>query len=206
MTRVNMNRLWSGFEDPVDQAQRTFRAVLKALSEPGTRLELDAPVGDGEFAPAGWAILMTLADSDTPVWISPRLETGALTDNLRFHCGAPLTTEPEKAAFAVCHSDEPLDLDRFSHGDDADPHRSATLLMQVPSLCEGGRYRLSGPGIESQSDVRIDGLTDVHLRQLADNRNQFPAGIDLILVSDRQVLGLPRTTDIQPIEEAASCT
>lgn len=199
MTAVNTEHLWAGFADPLQQAQQTFRAILKALSEPGEVRTLDATDTDGTIEPATWSVLMTLTDQDTPVWISPMLDRDSVRDNLRFHCGAPVAAQAGEASFAVLAAEEWIGLEPFAGGDDENPHQSATLIIQVASLSEGPGYRLSGPGIRDNRDVRIDGLSDLHLRLLSANRERFPAGIDLILVSGRQILGLARTTRLEAL-------
>ena len=85
----------AGFSDPVFQSQASFRALLAALSEPGTRQTIDA----GIVPPAGLhaataTALLTLADYETPIWLPAALRDGPAGAWLRFHCGAALVEEP----------------------------------------------------------------------------------------------------------------
>ena len=78
-----------GFEDPVRDAQVTFRAVLDAMARPG-RLH---NVGQSLTAPAPLyrataAVLLTLIDNETPLWLDPAASTAR--DWLAFHCGAAI--------------------------------------------------------------------------------------------------------------------
>ena len=45
------------------------------------------------------ALLLSLCDVDTPLWLSPEAHGAAAY--LRFHCGAPITFEPAAAGFAL---------------------------------------------------------------------------------------------------------
>lgn len=79
------------FGDPVQDAQASFRALLSAMSEPGTIHQLGANVGPPptlHYAAAN--CLLTLADQDTPVWLSRNFGAD-VSAFLKFHCGAPLT-------------------------------------------------------------------------------------------------------------------
>jgi alpha-D-ribose 1-methylphosphonate 5-triphosphate synthase subunit PhnH len=66
----------------------------------------------------------------------------------------------------------------------------------VPSLTGGPDLVLRGPGINDHWLAAPQGLPADFLAQWADNRVLFPRGVDLLLVSGGQVMGLPRTTRI----------
>ena len=93
--------LLPGFDNPVDDAQAVFRATLEAFAHPG-RLE-SLPVSSGQpegLSRALTALLLTLADPDTPVWL-PADVPAAARAFLRFHCGCrwwmPSETRPSSA-------------------------------------------------------------------------------------------------------------
>ena len=82
--------LSAGFADPVHDAQTAFRRVLDALSRPGRRFVLGAPVPGLALGPAMAHLLLALTDDDTPVgW---QRDEGAAPDWLRFHTGAGRAT------------------------------------------------------------------------------------------------------------------
>jgi alpha-D-ribose 1-methylphosphonate 5-triphosphate synthase subunit PhnH len=56
---------------------------------------------------------------------------------------------------------------------------------------------LKGPGIEQENTLHVTGLNEVWLQQRAFWNAAFPTGVDFILVSENQVMALPRTTQIQ---------
>ena len=89
---MNAHLLQPAFVDPVLDAQRGFRAALKALAEPGLIQHLpSAPRLDG-LAPATYALCLALLDGDTPVWLAPSFDTPLIRANLAFHCGCPLSS------------------------------------------------------------------------------------------------------------------
>ncbi len=191
--------LAGGFAEPVFGAQETFRALMDALANPGQVQALSAPLEtpDG-LAPELAAVALTLCDHDTNVWLDPDLmETPAVLAWLRFHTAAPLTTDPSRAQFALVSSADALPaFEQFALGIDEYPDRSTTIALRVPSLTGGADLTLRGPGINDHWHIAPQGLPPDFLTQWANNREQFPRGIDLLLFSGAQVLGLPRSTRI----------
>lgn len=188
----------TAWQDPVHDAQTVFRAVLQALSEPGTihTLPVDLPV-PAPLGKATTALCLTLLDMDTPVWIDyPSAEANAY---LRFHCGCPLADDHLKASFAVLTDPATLLLDRFAQGSIAYPDRSATVIVQVMSLTEGPVRTLTGPGIATSTSLRVAGLPDDFNAQWASNHAAFPCGVDLIFCNGSQLVAVPRSTAINAI-------
>jgi alpha-D-ribose 1-methylphosphonate 5-triphosphate synthase subunit PhnH len=191
-----------GLSDPVGDSQEIFRSVLAALSEPGRIMQLAAPHDAGlQIDQAALAVLLTLADGDTPIWIDAGPES-ALAAYLRFHTGAPIVTEPKDAQFAlVADPRRRLPLSRFNPGTEDFPDRSTTVIMAVAALQEGGSVVLSGPGIPRHRHLTIDGLPPRFQAEWAENRAESPCGIDLLLTCGTALVGLPRSIMVE-----ASCT
>ncbi|TBW37591.1 phosphonate C-P lyase system protein PhnH [Siculibacillus lacustris] len=193
-----------GFADPVFDAQAAFRAAMSALAEPGTIRSLagldHAPAPLGSIAAA---LILALADYETPLWRDALLATPEIDAWLRFHTGAPFSDAPDAAAFALVSGAEALgDLDRFSHGSDLAPEASTTVILTVAGFgadTGGVAFRLAGPGIDGTRDVTIAGApVDLAERRAADLA-LYPRGLDLLLAGPNAVLGLPRTTRIERI-------
>lgn len=198
--------LGAGFADPVLGAQRCFRSILAAMSEPGLTQVLDEVVDAPEgVAAAAAMVLLTLADHETPVWLAPRY--GAAAPFVRFHCGAPVIEAAQLARFALLDgaSAEP-GLAAFEAGDDRYPDRSATLVVQCSALEGGTPVGLSGPGIQTRRLVEPAGLHDHFWREAIANSERYPLGVDLILAAGDAILALPRTTRITLAAEASRCT
>ncbi len=183
-----------GFADPVADAQATFRSVLDALAHPGriaaAGTALAAPPS---LHPATAAVLLTLADGDTPLWLPPAF--AAARDWLAFHCGVPFVATPAAAAFAL--ADDLPAFDQFGSGSDVAPEDSTTLILQVAALGTGAAWRLSGPGLRTPETLAVTGLPDDFAARWASNHALYPRGIDLLLCCGRTLAALPRSVSVQ---------
>ena len=194
MTTAGTELRHGGFSNPVSDSQQVFRAALDALARPGNieiiTVETEAPAG---LAPATAALLLTLLDFETPVWLqSPNPEIEAF---LRFHCSCPLTRDPAAARFALLT--DPVQapaIDVFEQGSAEYPDRSATLILQIEHLGTDGGMRLSGPGIADVCQLHAALLPADFRQQLTANHQRFPRGVDFFLCSGSRLAALPRTT------------
>lgn len=188
-----------GFSDPVFQSQAAFRALLAALSEPGTLQQVASEIAPPEgLATATATALLTLADYETPVWLPEALRNGPAGAWLRFHCGATLVENPAEAAFAAIDgaADEPR-LSAFNLGTDQFPDRSTTVIVQVTSLEGGPVLTLAGPGILGSRNIAPQGLRSGFTDELRENGALYPLGVDVLLAHGEGLIGLPRTTQIE---------
>jgi alpha-D-ribose 1-methylphosphonate 5-triphosphate synthase subunit PhnH len=183
-----------GFADPVGQAQACFRAVLDAMARPGTLMT----AGEGltppaPLDPATGAVLLTLVDHDTPLWLDAA--AAGARDWIAFHCGAGFTEASARAAFALAVALP--DLATLSPGTHEQPESAATLILQVRSLTEGIRYRLRGPGLRDGSTLAVDGLGDDFVSVWQRNRAGFPLGVDLVLCAGTTLAAMPRSVIVE---------
>jgi alpha-D-ribose 1-methylphosphonate 5-triphosphate synthase subunit PhnH len=183
-----------GFADPVADAQASFRAVLDAMAHPGrvrqVGEELQPPA---PLAAATAALLLTLVDADTPLFLAPACE--AARDWVVFHTGAPITDDPAGAAFAVLT--ETPQLQPFSVGSNEAPEGSATLIVQVAGFAGGQRWHLSGPGLQHAATLDVAGLHPDFPALWAANHALYPRGVDLLLVCGASVVALPRSIRLE---------
>ena len=186
--------LQPAFSDPVLDAQRGFRAALKALAGPGVVQTLHAAPSLEGLAPATYALCLALLDVDTPLWLAPSFDTPGIRANLAFHCGCPLTARREDARFALLDAADLLDLSGFDLGNERYPDQSCTLLVQLERLDGGATLHWRGPGIEHSNPVSLP-LAEGFWRE-RDRRNVFPLGLDLLLSAGHDLIGLPRSTRI----------
>lgn len=183
----------SGFRDPVRDAAIAFRNILKAMSTPGTIVEMDCCPSAG-LPPAALGVALTLFDADTTVWISPALAAGI--DMLRFHCGCPITETPDTAAFTLAPGLEMVDIfPQLDPGTPDYPDRSTTAIILVDALSATHGATLSGPGIEGSRPLSL-GQDDTLWPLLRQNNASFPLGIDTILVTGTRLAAIPRSTRI----------
>jgi alpha-D-ribose 1-methylphosphonate 5-triphosphate synthase subunit PhnH len=190
----------SGFAEPARESQAVFRAVMMAMARPD-RVQPIRPATGTPFplSPTAGAILLTLADFETPVHLDTHLSAShPLRDWLAFHTGAPVVTDPAKAAFAVIAAgSEWPDLDDLARGTPDYPDRSTTLVCDGVRFDTGSSLRLSGPGIRGSATLRASGVPDDLAARLSVNRATFPMGIDVLLVGDGAVVGLPRSVSVE---------
>ena len=188
-----------GFSHPVFQSQAAFRALLAALSEPGTLQQVAREIAPPEGLETATATaLLTLADYETPVWLPEALRNGPAGAWLRFHCGAALVEDPAEAAFAIIDgaADEPK-LSAFNLGTDQFPNRSTTVIVQVAGLEGGPSSTLSGPGIPGTRTAKPQGLRAGFIDELRENGALYPLGVDVLLAHGEGLIGLPRSTQVE---------
>jgi alpha-D-ribose 1-methylphosphonate 5-triphosphate synthase subunit PhnH len=182
-----------GFADPVGGAQTCFRAVLGGMSRPGSLH--DAGLGltpPPPLDPATAAVLLTLVDADTQLWLAP--DCAAARDWIAFHCGATVVPDIGRAAFAVATAMP--DLTSLNAGSDEGPEEAATLVLQVRGFDRGVRLRLAGPGLAAPATLLVDGLPDGFAAIWANNHALYPRGVDIILCAGTTLAALPRSVRI----------
>lgn len=184
-----------GFADPILSAQSSFRAIMDAIARPGMIVALTESVtAPRPLSRAAAIVALTLCDQDTPVWLDAGLAAPEVAYWLRFHTGAPITSEPQRAAFGFLADPQNAPaFAAFAQGTAEYPDRSSTLILQVKSLEDGPSLALCGPGVKGQSTLRARPLPQDFVRRLAANRALFPRGVDLLLVTDTAIAALPRS-------------
>jgi len=188
-----MSALSPGFADPVLDAQACFRAVLEAMSRPGRVVAAGSALRPPPpLSCAAAAVLLTLADADTPLWSDAGADAEAW---LRFHCGAPVVAAPGDAAFVLASAAPPA-LAALDAGTEEQPQRGATLVLQVAALDAGHGWRLTGPGIEHAHRLAVAGAPAGFLAAWAENRARFPRGVDVVLCAGDRLAALPRSVAI----------
>lgn len=193
-----------GFSDPVHEAQATFRSLLAAFSYPG-RLHTLATLEQAPppLIPACGAACLTLFDRQTQIWLPTDSGSELIRAWLQFHTSCQLTPDPHRADFALVFT--PADLppwSNFKQGTAAVPEDSTTILIQVESFHTGGCLFMQGPGIHPQATpLKITITPESYVPALAAKPDCFPLGLDIILFTKDQCIGLPRTTRIQISEE-----
>ncbi|ETA06604.1 MULTISPECIES: phosphonate C-P lyase system protein PhnH [Gordonia] len=192
-----------GFDDPTRAAQATFRAVLEALSNPGRRCAVaGAPAAPQPLGPGLGAVALTLLDVDCTAWLAPELSaTPAVRAWLTFHTGVRVVDDPTSAHFVIAADVASLPpLDTLAVGTDEAPHQSATVLLASPVEDRTARFVGRGPGIETTQAVELPGAWRDFAQMWHRNTAVFPRGVDLVLVADDHLVGLPRTTRLDPQE------
>ena len=191
--------LSAGFEDKVFGATASFRAVLEAMSRPAEVLPLplipEAPAG---LQAGSVAVLLTLADVDTPVWLAPECDTPQARGHLRFHTGCPIAASPSQAAFAVMSVASDLSASNaMPVGSPEYPDRSTTVILESGALIADSGPRFSGPGIKDFHRFDVARASRALWPLVAANWTLFPRGLDWIFTSPTHLAALPRTTEVE---------
>jgi alpha-D-ribose 1-methylphosphonate 5-triphosphate synthase subunit PhnH len=195
--------LHNAFEQPVHQAQQTFRCLLSAMAEPllPRPLPVLPPPLPGLMAGSA-ALLYTLIDQEVSWW-SPELPPDTLA-SLTFHTGTKRAATPDEADFVLVPRGHAMpDLAALKAGSVDYPDRSATLLIEVDDF-DTQQVAASGPGIAGVRRFGANGLPRDFWRQWQDNHSRFPQGVDVLLISEQAVAGLPRSTALQEADHVCS--
>lgn len=187
--------LSGGFADPAIGASHAFRSVMEAMARPGTIQEIDGAAPPAPLSPAAGAVVLTLCDAETPIYLAGAVDCDAVRTWVAFHTGAPLTG-PAECMFAIGGWEALAPVSDYPIGTSEYPDRSATLIVELPKLQATGAV-LSGPGIKDSAALS---LPDLEVFQA--NRGLFPLGLDFIFTSGGQIAALPRSTDVMPPRHA----
>ncbi|WP_068086864.1 phosphonate C-P lyase system protein PhnH [Polycladidibacter stylochi] len=190
----------AGFENPVLEAQAVFRALMNAQAKPGTLQSL-ADIKLSPPAPlnkAATAIILCLCDYDTPIWLDDKLANSPeVASYIRFHCNAPITQHRHEAAFAFISEPEKLaTLEGFAIGTGEYPDRSTTVVLCQKSLNHAQSVQLQGPGIQTSQSFAPSCVPAFFWRQIQENHQFYPLGIDVLFAADEQIAALPRSTKV----------
>ena len=190
----------AGFSRPVFESQSTFRITLQAMSRPGRPVRMPVTA----VGPAGWsgcmaALVLTLCDVDTPLWLAPGADAPEAMRFLRFHCGSPVVASPSEAAFAVVPQGAAMpSLAEFVAGSAEYPEKSATVFIASPLVAgTGPDLRVTGPGVDGEEFMPRSWLPEGFLDEWNANGLLFPRGVDVILVGREAIVGLPRTVKME---------
>lgn len=194
-----------GFADPVHGAQQTFRALLDAMARPGRVVELPSPALRGLLAPPPLtgslgAVLLTLLDAETSLALEGRLADAGVRAWLRFHCGVREVAWPDAAFAAVDAADADAALwFRLDAGSDEAPQCGATLIVAVPQLqADPARSGLAlrGPGVRDTHRLGVPALPAAFWHARDALAALAPRGVDLVLVGERALAAIPRSTAV----------
>lgn len=195
--------------DPVYETSACFRALVEAMSRPGT-------VAQAPIEPADHAVLATLADHEVSLSTPDETIRTALANENRL-----TEAEPERAA--IVHAPDPAecpvrDLER---GTLKEPSDGATVIYRVTDLLEdsarpSGANRagdtngpadangtgdtileLSGPGVPERRTLAVRGWSRSGVNALADAQSSHPCGVDAVLTTDRKIAAIPRSVDVE---------
>lgn len=186
---MSLHALEGGFANPALDAARAFRAVMEAVARPGTIHLVSGATPPAPLSAAAGAVILTLCDTETPLYLAGDVDCANVRDWIAFHTGAPFTGRAH-CMFAVGAWTDLVPLASYPVGNAEYPDRSATLIAELPALSQTGAT-LQGPGIKSTSQLL---LPDKGLLQ--DNHKLFPLGLDFIFTCGTSLAAMPRSTEV----------
>lgn len=181
--------LAGGFDNPAIGSAHAFRSVMEAMARPGTIHTITGTVPPAPLSVAAGTVLLTLCDTDTPVYLAGNTDHEDVRAWLAFHTGAPLTG-PSHAVFAIGNWDALMPLSGYPVGTPDYPDRSTTLIVESADLNAQGAT-LRGPGIKSEATLSLP-----ETRAFQSNRTLFPLGLDFIFTCGDRIAALPRSTEV----------
>ncbi len=184
--------------DPVFDSQRVFRRILGCMARPG-KVDFLVPEESG-FAPdrAVVVVALTLLDEETTF-----AALGEGKDRLARFCsliaGSRMVPSGQADFVFVSGAKACPEITDLCRGSLLFPDRGATVVCRVAALRSetherGVRLRLRGPGVKGEASLGVAGLARENLAYLREANNEFPLGVDTILVSaDGRVACIPRS-------------
>lgn len=167
-------------EDQRDTA--AFEALMWSMARPGTVHHLPEGMAD---------LVLALVDRECRVMVDDLALARLVTTT-----GATLVSAPQ-ADHAFCLSADSVlaVLSALPAGSALYPDQGATLVLPA-RIGQGGKLRLSGPGIDGTLEISLAGLPEGFFAARA-LRCRYPEGIDIVFVEGQRVMSLPRSTKVE---------
>lgn len=192
--------------DPVHDIQGTYRTLVSAMAFPGTVRDLKAfstKISEDHGVPP-MALLLGLTLLDAEVSFSLYAGTEEATSGSRSALseitGSRAVSDGAPAAYVFVLGAETPISEAFATapiGTLEDPHRGATILLEVAFGNAGVDLELTGPGIPKRQTITVNRMPDWIEARKEKNR-EYPLGVDLILFdAGGHVAALPRTTIVE---------
>ncbi|MEM1385612.1 MAG: phosphonate C-P lyase system protein PhnH [Pseudomonadota bacterium] len=178
------------FTDLARDAARAFRVALDAMARPGTIASVTSARAPAPCSDAAAALLLTLCDDTTPIYLAPSHDNDAVRNWITFHTSARIIG-PGHAMFALGTWDALQPVGQFKIGTPEYPDRSATLIVEMEALSPEGAT-LRGPGIKDTASLSLPETAAFQA-----NRQAFPLGVDCYFTNGDQLAGLPRSTIVE---------
>lgn len=189
--------------DPVFDCQKAFRALLDAMARPGSIQSMREPARKLHHPHAALMVAgMTLLDNRCG--FSAQNAPALAEDLQQLTFARPVPAAEADYLFAGrttgAEDGTELLLQSAKAGTLPEPHRSATLFIELGSLEEGEPLTLAGPGIDGQRDIRLSAEAVRWLRARQQAAWEYPCGAEIYFVTTQgDVLCIPRTTRVEGI-------
>ena len=179
--------------DPVHGTRETYRALLDAMSRPGTV----GPVPE----PADHAVVVTLVDHEVGCWT----DDDGLRSDLASQ-GRLDAADQSEAAVVHARDHENVTVQDCRRGSLVEPSDGATVVYRVDRVAAGTdpaltTVELTGPGVDGAAELSV-ALSPDELDAIAEAGSQFPRGVDAVFATDDAVAAIPRSATMELLEVA----
>ncbi len=187
--------------DYVHDIQKSFRKVLDSMSRPGliNNISKESEKVDLEinFFNSTLVLMFMLLDSDISFKIISEKEEDITSFINKLTYAKSKNTEKADFIF-VLRDAKPIDLvngiKNAKSGDLINPHKAATIIVEVEEISNNKTLSLTGPGIERVNYAHIEAENSWILAR-SEKNEEYPLGIDMIFIDkESNILCLPRTT------------
>ncbi|MCR8641166.1 phosphonate C-P lyase system protein PhnH [Paenibacillus sp. N1-5-1-14] len=196
--------------EKIHLTQQIYRLLLDSMARPGklVKLPIEHEILAKLDSPALVGIGLTLLDQE----IHFHVESGTqdkgnqLAKLLQLHTlSRPKPLVESDYVFVQIGAE--IDIPSLQRGSFEYPDESTTVIYEVKQMSkvmeeghESGewiRLQLTGPGIKEQHEVFICGFTNTLLEEWTACNQEFPLGVDWMLVDEvGNLCGVPRTTKL----------
>ncbi|WP_315065629.1 phosphonate C-P lyase system protein PhnH [uncultured Clostridium sp.] len=190
--------------DLVHDIQTSYRKVLNCMSRPGSieniAYQIEKVDINIDFSKSTLIMMYMLLDAEVSFKIVSHEEEkiGKLVNQLTY--GKYTSLEEADFIFIMKDADEDMVEQAFKAakiGDLIDPHKSATIVVEVEEINNNKELMLRGPGIKKENYIQVKVKGD-WLGEREKKNIEYPLGIDMILLDEESnVMCLPRTTQIK---------
>ena len=184
--------------DPVFDAQRHFRILLKSMANPGIintldDVALDQPEG---FPKAAALVGLALLDTEITFWVDSSL---SVAPYLQLNTGANICQVSEADFLFLPGLSTDETVADVKTGNFQYPEQGATLIILVETLSatalEGSLcIENKGPGVKNSNLFFIKGINRALLEIVQEKNIEFPLGVDVFFVDQQdRFISFPRS-------------
>ncbi|MDY7083429.1 MAG: phosphonate C-P lyase system protein PhnH [Halobacteria archaeon] len=174
--------------EPVHGTRETFRALVDAMSKPGT--VQNAPER------ADYAVVSTLVDNEIGFYteddeLHDVLASQGRLNDINFEDANVVHVEGSTGRRVV-------DANR---GTLKEPSMGATVVYRVGELAEGEgstTVRLEGSGVPGTRLLSLN-LPEDEIEAIREANSEFPKGVDVVLTTDDKLAAIPRSSEMEVV-------
>ncbi|MGF7058767.1 phosphonate C-P lyase system protein PhnH [Brassicibacter mesophilus] len=189
--------------DLVHDIQKSYRSVIDSMSKPGhinsikdqaNKIDLDI-----DFENSTFVLMLMLLDAEVSfkVFSKKEKEITKLISQLTY--AKPEAVENANYIFVMEDAEDgdiENAIEKAYEGNLIDPHKSATIIVEVLKITNDKEIVLTGPGIKDENYLKVDVCGNwIEKRKL--KNVEYPLGVDIIMVDKKaDLICIPRTTNI----------